>query len=301
MNHSNMTKAVIPAAGFGTRILPLSKITPKEMLPVFNKPVIQHAVEECIQSGITDILIIISKGKEDIDRYFRPHDQLQAQLQTHHKNDILRLVLDTVPSNCHIHLTYQDAPKGLGHAIYCAHAFVGDDAFAVLLPDDVILTDPKATPCIGQLIEAYAQHPGHICAAMHVPDAQLSRYGVFKKAAPMHDYMGSGSLFGVDDVVEKPAIKDAPSNHAIVGRYVFQPSIFGAIKATKKGAGGEIQITDAIKQFCDQGKVFGFEFSGKRYDTGHYVGLLEASLAFGLADPDYRDQIIDIMKHFMVP
>jgi UTP--glucose-1-phosphate uridylyltransferase len=275
-----ITKAVIPAAGLGTRLLPLSKAAPKELLPVFDRPSIQHSIDESIEAGITDILIIISKGKESIKDYFTRDMILEDNLEKKGQIDLLQRVRKTSSPACNIHFCYQGDVNGLGGAILSTESFIGDDdAFAVLLPDDLILNQ-NGPSGLSQMIAAYHEQNGHICAAMTVPDDRVHQYGVFKP----HDGVSDG-MFLSDDLVEKPDLADAPSNLAVVGRYVLEKDIFAALRALPVPPPQELQITDAIRSFCKDQRVFGYVFKGTRFDTGHIDGLLEANIAYGQKTP----------------
>lgn len=286
-------KAVLPAAGLGTRMLPATKAIPKEMLPLADTPTIQYIVEEAAASGIEQLTIITSRSKRAIEDHFDVAPELEAALEHNGKRDHLNQVrrLETLTR-----LTFvrQHRPLGLGHAVLMAKETVGNEPCGVLLGDDLVVSE--GSPCLRQLIDIYERHGGCVVAVMHVPRDQLSRYGVVQLARDADDSRLEPGLHRVCQLVEKPAIDEAPSDLAIIGRYVLPPSIFPALEATPPGAGGEIQLTDAIRRVGEREPIWAYEFAGTRYDTGDPVGLLTTSLAFALARPDLAPGILDFLR-----
>lgn len=278
-------KAVFPVAGLGTRILPATKVLPKEMLPLLDRPLIQHAVEECILSGITDFIFVISKDKDILTKHFEEAPELMRILKRREKNELLSIIEKSTLKKNQIKCVYQEEALGLGHAVWCARDLVGDEPFAVLLPDDVFLH----VPCLPEMIAAYNKTGGHFAAVMDVPRADTARYGVVD--IDTH----KGQLVSVKGLVEKPKPEDAPSTLSIIGRYILQPSIFKHLSAFEKGAGGEIQLTDAMAKLIGVENFHGFRFSGKRYDCGTKLGLITSNVAFGLNDPEIGPALRDFI------
>ena len=281
-------KAVIPAAGYGTRFLPATKSMPKEMLPIIDKPTIQYIVEEAVKAGITDILIITNSQKGSIENHFDRSWELEGFLKSRGKEEDLKLVKD-ISNIANIYAVRQKEQKGLGHAILCAKTFVGDEPFAVLLGDDVV--DNDLNPAIGQLCSYYEKVHSSIVGVQQVNVFDLDKYGII---APKGDVKGHACE--VSDMVEKPNINEAPSKYAVLGRYVLTPKIFELLETQKPGKGGEIQLTDAIKRLMDYEKVYAYEFSGKRYDVGSKIGYIEATIDFSLKRDDLREDVIDHLK-----
>ncbi len=279
-------KAVIPAAGLGTRFLPATKSMPKEMLPLIDRPVIQYVVEEAIASGIDDILIITGRGKRAIEDYFDNSPELEMHLQQHHKEALLKQIQD-ISSMVDIHYIRQKEPKGLGDAVLRAEKHVGDDPFAILLGDDIIVND---VPCTRQLINVFQKYRCSVLAVEQVPDHKVSSYGIIK-GKPVED-----GLCTLEDIVEKPPLEQAPSNMGAIGRYVLTPEIFDCIKQTKRGAGNEVQLTDGIRLLKGFQKVYGFSFHGRRYDTGDQVGYVQAIVEFALNNPELRENLLEHLK-----
>ena len=270
-------KAVIPAAGYGTRFLPATKATPKEMLPIVDKPTIQYIVEEAKASGIEDILIISGHGKRAIEDHFDGAPALEMELQKKGKLEMLKLVQDTADIN--IHYIRQRYMRGLGDAILCARAFMGDEPFAVLLGDDVVYNPDK--PALAQLIDIYEATGGSVLGCQNVPEEKVSAYGIV--AGEVTD---NSRLMRVSDMVEKPAREEAPSRMAVLGRYIIKPQIFDILAQTKPGKGGEIQLTDALKVLARQDAVYAYDFEGQRYDVGDKLGFLKATVEFALRRED---------------
>ena len=279
-------KAIIPAAGLGTRFLPATKAMPKEMLPIVDKPTIQYIVEEAIGSGIEDIIIVTGKGKRAIEDHFDNAFELETNLEQKQKYDLLEKV--QAPSKVDIHYIRQKEPKGLGHAIWCARKFIGDEPFAVLLGDDLVVAE---TPSLKQLIEQYNKTLSSIIGVQHVPDTETHRYGIIDPGKQR-----ANRLYEVHDFIEKPAPDKAPSNLAILGRYILMPEIFMFLENQRPGAGGEIQLTDAIQKLNEIQRVFAYEFEGTRYDVGEKIGFIKTTIEFALKNSELRDDVLDFMK-----
>ncbi|NLY80154.1 MAG: UTP--glucose-1-phosphate uridylyltransferase GalU [Lysinibacillus sp.] len=278
-------KAIIPAAGLGTRFLPVTKAMPKEMLPIVDKPTIQYIVEEAIASGIEDIIIVTGKGKRAIEDHFDHAFELEANLIEKKKFDLLEKV--RVSSDIDIHYIRQKQPLGLGHAIWCARNFIGDEPFAVLLGDDVVQSE---VPCIKQLITQYEKTFTSVIGVMEVSENEIHRYGVIDPVSTDSD------LMQVTKFVEKPTKEEAPSNLAIIGRYILTPEIFRFLEQKKTGKGGEIQLTDSIEELNTIQRVFAYRFEGKRYDVGNQMGFIETTIDFALEREDLREE----MKQFII-
>jgi UTP--glucose-1-phosphate uridylyltransferase len=275
-------KAVFPAAGWGTRFLPATKAQPKEMLPLVDKPVIQYAVEEAVAAGIDQVIIVTSSQKRAIEDHFDLNYELEHLLEEKGEIEKLRTVRH-IGDLAQVAYVRQKEQLGLGHAVLMAKDLIGHEPFAVILPDDVVIAD---RPCIGQLIHAYHQHHGSVVAVTEVPPEETSRYGVIagEHVEEGHDRDRTYRLTGI---VEKPAPGTAPSNLAVIGRYVLTPKVFDKLEQTQRGAGGEIQLTDGIRALMDEQSVFGFAFQGTRYDAGTTMGWLQATVELTLARPDY--------------
>ncbi|RXZ01666.1 UTP--glucose-1-phosphate uridylyltransferase GalU [Fictibacillus sp. S7] len=271
-------KAIIPAAGLGTRFLPATKAMPKEMLPIVDKPTIQYIVEEAIQSGIEDIIIVTGKGKRAIEDHFDHAFELEQNLFEKGKLELLQKVQKS-SKMADIHYIRQKEPKGLGHAVWCARKFIGEEPFAVLLGDDIVQAN---TPCLGQLMEQYDQTGSSIIGVQPVPDDETGRYGIID---PDFSY---DRLYNVRNFVEKPGAGEAPSNLAIMGRYILNPEIFTYLDNQEKGSGGEIQLTDAIQKLNSVQRVFAYHFEGTRYDVGEKLGFITTTLEFALKDESLK-------------
>ena len=277
-----VTKAIFPVAGLGTRFLPATKSIPKEILTLVDRPLIQYAIDEARAAGIKEFIFVTSRGKSALEDYFDHSPELEATLRRAGKDALLEILRETNMDSGAIAYVRQNRPLGLGHAVWCARRLIGDEPFAVLLPDDVIAAEK---PCLQQMVEAYAQTGGNIVAAMEVPVAKTSSYGVLDVAEDM------GSVVAVKGMVEKPKAGEAPSNLAVIGRYILSPKVMSNLDKVKPGVGGEIQLTDAIaKEAKTPGTVFGYRFRGQRYDCGTKAGFLQATVAFALARPDLRDE-----------
>jgi len=275
-------KAVLPAAGFGTRFLPASKAVPKEMMPLVDRPIIQYAVEEAVASGIEQIIIVISAGRNAIEEHFDADPTLERWLEERGDIELLRQIRRITEMGT-IAFVHQKEQLGLGHAVLMAKELVGDEPFAVLLSDDV-MRNPNGLPVTRQLIDIYQQHRGSVIAAQRVPREDASRYGII---APRHE---EGRLVEIEDVVEKPSVADAPSDLAVLGRYVLTPKIFDLLETTPRGAGGEIQLTDAIRELSQEQAVFAYQFEGERHDAGTRIGWLKANIAMAL-DSEAADEV----------
>lgn len=276
-------KAVIPAAGLGTRFLPATKAMPKEMLPIVDTPTIQLIVEEALQSGIEEILVITGKHKRAIEDHFDSNMELEENLRAKGKNDLLEIVDET--SRINLHYIRQKSPEGLGHAVLQAKAFVGDEPFVVMLGDDLMVDE---VPLTKQLIDDYNTTNSSVVAVMEVPKEETNKYGVIDPVKQVSD-----DLYEVKDFVEKPAPEEAPSNLAIIGRYLLTPEIFGLLETQTRGAGNEIQLTDAINRLNQKQNVYAHKFNGIRFDTGDKFGYMMTNIAFGLKHPQIKDQLRD--------
>jgi len=281
-------KAIIPAAGLGTRFLPATKAMPKEMLPIVDKPTIQYIIEEAIQSGIEDIIIVTGKGKRAIEDHFDYAPELENNLVEKEKFELLEKVRQS--SNVDIHYIRQKEPKGLGHAVWCARNFIGNEPFAVLLGDDIVQAE---TPSLRQLMNEYESTLSSVIGVQTVADEQTHRYGIVDPIS------SEGRRYQVNTFVEKPAPGTAPSNLAIMGRYVFTPEIFMFLEQQEIGAGGEIQLTDAIQKLNEIQRVFAYDFEGKRYDVGEKLGFIETTLEFALQHDDLKNQLLEIMERLV--
>ncbi|HCX61340.1 UTP--glucose-1-phosphate uridylyltransferase GalU [Sedimentibacter sp.] len=279
-------KAIIPAAGLGTRFLPATKSIPKEMLPIVDKPTIQYIVEEVIGSGIEDVLIITGRNKGSIEEHFDRAVELENNLQQTNKEELLEEVRK-ISQMINIHTVRQKNPLGLGHAVYCAKSFVGDEPFAVLLGDDIV---DSQKPCLKQMIEAYDEYNSTILGVQSVAREDVSKYGIVS-GQKIND-----KVYSVNDLVEKPDADKAPSDIAILGRYIITPRIFEILENTGKGVGGEIQLTDGLKKLCELEKVYAYIFEGRRYDVGSKIGFLEATVDFALKREELRDSFKNYLK-----
>ncbi|WNS75214.1 UTP--glucose-1-phosphate uridylyltransferase GalU [Bacillus sp. DTU_2020_1000418_1_SI_GHA_SEK_038] len=280
-------KAIIPAAGLGTRFLPATKEMPKEVLPIVDKPTIQYIVEEAIASGIEDIIIVTGKGKRAIEDHFDNALELEQNLLEKEKFDLLDKVRYST-NLADIHYIRQKEPKGLGHAVWCARNFIGNEPFAVLLGDDIVQSD---TPCLRQLINQYEETHSSVIGVQQVPEEETHRYGIIDPESQ------NGRRYQVSNFVEKPKAGMAPSNLAIMGRYILTPEIFMFLDKQETGAGGEIQLTDAIQKLNEIQRVFAYDFEGQRYDVGEKLGFIQTTIEFALKYPDIREGVIEFMKH----
>lgn len=285
-----ITKAVFPVAGLGTRFLPATKASPKEMLPIVDKPLIQYAVEEAVAAGITELIFVTSSSKRAIEDHFDSNFELENMLQQQGKTELLKSIKDILPSGVACAYVRQREALGLGHAVLCAAPLVGDEPFAVLLADDLIAGHGKA--CLQQMIEVYQDTHSSVIAVEKINSHETDKYGV----------VGSENLTSnpikLNCLVEKPKPNDAPSDLAIVGRYILTPEIFQLLRQTKPGAGAEIQLTDAIAGLLKTQKIYGWQFQGKRYDCGSKLGYLEATIAYALKHPELADKVKVLLKNY---
>lgn len=282
-------KAIIPAAGLGTRFLPATKAMPKEMLPIVDKPTIQYIVEEAVASGIEDIIIVTGKGKRAIEDHFDSSFELEHNLAEKEKWDLLDAVRK--PSEmADIHYIRQKEPKGLGHAIWCARKFIGDEPFAVLLGDDIVESD---VPCLKQMMDVYEEYESSIVGVKEVDWDAVSRYGIVDSLAI------SDRLYQAKGLVEKPAREDAPSNLAIMGRYILTPEIFNILGEQQVGVGGEIQLTDAISQLALKEKILAYQFEGLRHDVGEKSGFVQTTIHYALKHPELREETLRYLKEVL--
>jgi len=288
--HKPVRKAVFPVAGLGTRFLPATKAMPKEMLPIVDKPLIHYAVEEAKAAGIEEFFFVTSRGKSAIDDHFDRAFELEATLRERGKTDLLDELEARLPEPGQMAYTRQQTPLGLGHAVWCARTLVGDEPFAVLLADDLMVCD---TPCLEQMVEAYDETGGNLVAIVEVPRAHTSRYGVLDVVSD------DGRLVRAKGVVEKPDPANAPSTLTIIGRYIIQPEVFYHLSGAKPGAGGEIQLTDALGKLICEGQAFhGLRFTGRRFDCGDKLGFLEATVALGLQHPELGPRLREILTSY---
>lgn len=284
-----LRKAVLPVAGLGTRFLPATKAMAKEMLPVVDKPLIQYAVEEARAAGIEQFCLVTGRGKTALIDHFDVAYELEATLRERNKTDMLDMLETMKVPPGSIATVRQQVPLGLGHAIWCARAFIGDDPFAILLPDDLVLSD---TPCLKQLADAYQQTGGNVVAVAEVPHEQTNKYGILDIGKD------DGKLVEVKGLVEKPAPKDAPSNLSIIGRYVLMPEVLGDLARMERGAGNEVQLTDAMAKQIGRAPFHGLRYEGRRFDCGDKVGFLEAQIAFALKREDLGPQVREFLKTY---
>lgn len=292
MEIKKVRKAVIPAAGYGTRFLPATKSMPKEMLPIIDKPTIQYIVEEAIASGIEEILIITNSQKSSIENHFDRSWELEGFLKSREKYEDLELVKN-VSNIANIYSVRQKEQRGLGHAILCAKAFVGDEPFAVLLGDDIV-HNPDF-PATKQLIEFYDENQSSIVGVQKVEYSSLNKYGIIKPIGEFNEEDEIKGYCEMSDMVEKPKPNDAPSRYAVLGRYILTPKIFELLENQQEGVGGEIQLTDAIKRLIEFEKVYAYEFKGKRYDVGTKIGFIEATIDFALKRDDLKKDVMDLI------
>lgn len=282
----SIRKAVIPAAGLGTRFLPATKAMPKEMLPIVDTPTIQYIVEEAVKSGIEDIVVITGRSKRAIEDHFDKSVELELSLEKHHKDELLREV-EAISNLVHMIYVRQKEPLGLGHAILMAKEVIGNEPFAVLLGDDVVRSD---TPALRQLMDQYEKCHSPILGVRRVAPEETNKYGIVRSAGD------EGRMHLVNGLVEKPAPEEAPSNLAIMGRYILTPQIFDVLEKTQSGAGGEIQLTDALEELRGRQDVYAYEFDGKRYDVGDKLGFLQATCEFALEREDLKDQFAQYIR-----
>ena len=280
-------KAIIPAAGLGTRFLPATKAQPKEMLPIVDKPTLQYIIEECVASGIEEILIITGRNKKSIEDHFDRSVELEMELEKAGKQEMLEMVRE-ISDMVNIHFIRQKEPRGLGHAILCAKTFVGDEPFAVLLGDDVVYNDNK--PCLKQLMDFYSEYKTSILGVQTVAEEDVNKYGI---VGGIHI---EDKVYKVKNLVEKPSVGEAPSNVAILGRYIITPKIFEILEKTAPGKGNEIQLTDALLKLIEEEAMYAYDFEGRRYDVGDKLGFLEATVEYALRKEELRDGFIEYLK-----
>ncbi len=290
MTTQKVRKAVFPVAGLGTRLLPATKSMPKEMLTLVDRPLIQHVVEEAKEAGIEQFIFVTSSGKTMIEEHFDRQHHLIHTLERRGKNDLLEIVLGSEIPTGHLHTTRQHTPLGLGHAVWCAKELIGNEPFAVILPDEMVLSKPG---CLKQLMNVYNEKGGNVLAMMNVPKEKVSRYGILD-IDPLE-----GRLAKINAMVEKPEPEDAPSTYSITGRYILQPEIFEILENLEGGANGEIQLTDGMAELLKEQSFYGCLFQGKRYDCGNKFGFIEANLAFSLARDDMHDEVYAMLKSFV--
>jgi len=284
-------KAVFPAGGLGTRFLPATKVIPKEMLALVDKPIIQYGVEEAIASGIEHIIIVTGRGKSAMEDHFDVSFELDATLERRGKHELLA-VSRNVATMARVSYVRQKEPLGLGHAVLCAKELVGDEPFAVILPDDVIDANP---PCLKQMIDVFEEKRGSVLATMTIDGPRIGAYGVLAGSPDPNN----PRIYNCTGMVEKPKLEEAPSNQAIIGRYVLTPRVFTLLEETKPGAGGEIQLTDGIKALLKEEKVYGYTFEGKRFDAGDKFGMLQATVEFALKRPEFGDKFHAYLKRLI--
>ena len=288
---NKVTKAIFPVAGLGTRFLPATKSVPKEIMTLVDRPLIQYAIDEAREAGIKEFIFVTSRGKGALEDYFDHAPQLEQELRKKGKNELLELLKKTNMDSGAIAYIRQHKALGLGHAVWCAHRLIANEPFAVILPDDVIAGEPG---CLKQMVDAHAETGGSMVAAMEVTPEQASSYGVLDIKEE------NGPLVTVGGMVEKPAAEKAPSNLAVIGRYILSPTVLKNLSKQKSGAGGEIQLTDAIAAEISQGRgVFGYRFAGQRHDCGSKAGFLQATVAFGLARDDLRDELAAYLEEMI--
>ena len=280
-------KAIILAAGLGTRFLPATKAQPKEMLPIVDKPTIQYIIEEAVASGIEEILIITGRSKKCIEDHFNKSVELELELEKSGKEEMLKMVRD-ISDMVDIHFIRQKEPKGLGHAISCAKTFVGNEPFAVLLGDDIVYNEGK--PCLKQLIDCYDEYKTSVLGVQTVAAKDVNKYGI------VNGIHIEDRVYKVKGLVEKPAVEEAPSNVAILGRYIITPRIFKILEETKPGKGGEIQLTDALLNLISEEAMYAYDFEGTRYDVGDKLGFLKATVEYALRREDLRDGFIEYLN-----
>ena len=284
---NKIRKAIIPAAGLGTRFLPATKAQPKEMLPIVDKPILQYIIEECVASGIEEILIITGRNKKSIEDHFDRSVELEMELEKSGKEEMLKMVRE-ISDMVNIHFIRQKEPRGLGHAILCAKTFVGNEPFAVLLGDDVVYNDNK--PCLKQLIDCYEEYKTSVLGVQTVEPQDVNKYGI---VGGLHI---EDRVYKVKNLIEKPAVEEAPSNVAILGRYIITPKIFEILENTKPGKGNEIQLTDALLELIKHEAMYAYDFEGRRYDVGDKLGFLQATVEYALRKKELRDGFIEYLK-----
>jgi UTP--glucose-1-phosphate uridylyltransferase len=291
MAKKKVTKAIFPVAGMGTRFLPATKSVPKEIMTLVDRPLVQYAIDEARAAGIKEFIFVTSRGKGALEDYFDHAPQLEQTLRKKGKADLLEALQNTNMDSGAIAYIRQHKALGLGHAVWCARRLIANEPFAVMLPDDVIAAE---TPCLQQMVEAHAETGGNMVAAMEVEPEKASSYGMLDIEEDM------GQMVKVKGMVEKPKAEESPSNLAVIGRYILEPSVLRNLNQIKSGSGGEIQLTDAIARDIEQeGNVYGYRFKGQRFDCGSKSGFLQATVAFGLARDDLRDDLSNYLHSIM--
>ena len=279
-------KAIIPAAGLGTRFLPATKSQAKEMLPIVDKPTLQYIIEEAIASGIEEILIVTGRNKKSIEDHFDRSVELELELSQKNKKEMLDMVKE-ISNMVNIHYIRQKEPKGLGHAVYCAKSFIGNEPFAVLLGDDIVDAE---VPCLKQMIDAYDEYKTTVLGVQEVDRENVDKYGILDVKHI------ENRVYKVKDMVEKPSVEEAPSNIAILGRYIITPEIFNILENQAPGKGGEIQLTDALQTLATKEAIYAYNFEGRRYDVGDKLGFLQATVDFALKRPELREEFIEFLS-----
>lgn len=279
-------KAIIPAAGLGTRFLPATKAQPKEMLPIVDKPTIQYIIEEAVAAGIQDIIVVTGRNKRSIEDHFDRSIELELELEKNSKQEMLDMVKE-ISEMANIHYIRQKEPRGLGHAILAAQHFIGDEPFAVLLGDDVVISKQ---PCLGQMLDVFHEYQTSILGVQTVPHEVVNKYGII--AGKQVDER----VYKVQDMVEKPSLEEAPSNIAVLGRYIITPEIFPFLETQDAGKGGEIQLTDALKRLAKEQAMYAYDFKGHRYDVGSKIGFLQANVEFALRDVALKDEVKEYLQ-----
>ncbi|WP_424934021.1 UTP--glucose-1-phosphate uridylyltransferase GalU [Amaricoccus macauensis] len=288
---NRVTKAVLPVAGFGTRFLPATKSVPKEIMPLVDRPLVQYAIDEARAAGITEFIFVTSRGKSALEDYFDSAPELEKALHDGKKHHLIEALKQTDMDSGAVAYIRQQERRGLGHAVWCARRLIGDEPFAVILPDDVIDADK---PCLQQMVEAYAEHGGNMVAAMEVEHSRVSSYGILDVKSE------SGASMKVQGMVEKPQPEDAPSDLAVIGRYILSPQILRNLDTMDSGAGGEIQLTDAIAAEIEKNdNVYAYRFQGRRFDCGSKSGYLQATVAFGMARDDLRPEFVEFLRSYL--
>lgn len=287
--HRPIRKAVFPVAGLGTRFLPATKSMPKEMLPINDRPLIQHVVEEARAAGIEEFIFVTGRQKEMLEEHFDFQPELEQTLEARGKDEMVAKVRSSEMKAGQLFLTRQPKPLGLGHAIWCAKKLIGNEPFAILLPDDLVLHDQG---CLSQMVDTYNEKGGNVIAVKEVPLADTSKYGIVDIGNQ------EGNITEVKGLVEKPAPEDAPSTLSVVGRYILQPEVLDHLAAFETGAGNEIQLTDSMAKLINNQAFHGLKFAGQHYDCGSRLGFIEANIAYGMADPEIGDNVRDILKNY---
>lgn len=282
----NVKKAIIPAAGLGTRFLPATKAQPKEMLPIVDKPTIQYIIEEAVEAGIQDIIVVTGRNKRSIEDHFDRSIELEFELEKGEKQEMLAMVRE-ISEMANIHYIRQKEPRGLGHAILAAKHFIGGEPFAVLLGDDVVISKQ---PCLGQMLDVFKEYQTSILGVQTVPHEVVDKYGII--AGKQVDER----VYKVNDMVEKPSMEEAPSNVAVLGRYIITPEIFRFLETQDAGKGGEIQLTDALKRLAKEQAMYAYDFKGHRYDVGSKVGFIQANIEFALRREELKDEMTEYLK-----